>query len=217
MERTVDEEGELTPARDRPRTSVWLGLALLLVASCLGLVAWTLFRLDSSGIYILLAPGINALTLGASLSLLAMVPLSAGIYLVVRCAVSSIGRSWLAGLVKATGWIIGICSGLVFTYQALAMLLLTPGSSYMLQSPNDGRGVLIVNRTILHAGGFTIYEPRNWPIYVQTGSVVTNNAYDPFLEGTYRAAWNDEGLELELVLDYMEPNRYEREFIELRK
>jgi len=103
MEMTVEAEGDLTLARDRPRTSVWLGLAWLLVASCLGLVAWMLLRLDSSGIFILLAPGINTLTLGASLSLLAMVPLSAGIYLSVRCVVASIRCPWLAGLMTAMG------------------------------------------------------------------------------------------------------------------
>jgi len=97
------------------------------------------------------------------------------------------------------------------------MFLLTPGNSYKLQSPDDGRGVLIVSRAILHAGGFTIYEPRSWPIYVETGSVVTNNAHDPFREGAYRAAWTDEGLELEFVFDYMEPNKYDREFIDLRQ
>ncbi|WP_309106386.1 hypothetical protein [Arthrobacter sp.] len=117
---------------------------------------------------------------------------------------------------RATGWITGIYVSLLFSYLAFAMFLLTPGTSYGLQSPNDGRSALIVDRTFLHAGGFTIYEPRSWPVYVEVGSVVTNNAHDPFREGNYRAAWTEQGLELEFVSDYVKPNMFEREFIELR-
>lgn len=96
------------------------------------------------------------------------------------------------------------------------MFLLTPVTAYTLQSPNDGRSVLIVNRTVLLAGGFTVYEPRNWPTYVEVGSLTTNNAHDPFGDGAYRAVWTDEGLELEFVSDYMKPDRYEHKFIEFR-
>lgn len=128
---SVHEESNLTVATDRPRTFTWLGLGWLLVAACLGLMAWTLLQIDSSGVYILLAPGINSIT----------------------------------------GWVTGIYVSLVFSYLAFAMFLLTPGTSYLLQSPNDGRSALIVNRTFLHAGGVTVYEPRSWPIYVEVGSV----------------------------------------------
>jgi hypothetical protein len=213
---TVHDEAELTVVRDRPQTSVWLGIAWLLVAACLGLMSWTLLQLDSGDVYIHIAPDINTITLGTSLSLLAIVPAIAGIYLLARSAVARTRRRWLARLVKASGWVAGICVGLVFSYLALAMFLLTPVTAYTLQSPNDGRSVLIVNRTVLHAGGFTIYEPRNWPTYVEVGSLTTNNAHDPFRDGTYRAAWTGEGLELEFVVDYMKPGRYEHKFIELR-
>lgn len=214
---TVHDEAELTVARDRPRTSVWLGIAWLLVAACLGLMSWTLLQLDSADIYILVAPNINTITLGTSLSLLAIVPAIAGIYLLARIAVVRTRRRWLARLLKASGWVAGICVGLVFSYLALAMFLLTPVTAYTLQSPHDGRSVLILNRTVLHAGGFTIYEPRNWPTYVEVGSLTTNNAHDPFRDGTYRAVWTGEGLELEYVDDYMKPDRYEHKFIELRQ
>lgn len=213
---TLHEEALLAMARDRPRTSIWLGIAWLLVAACLGLMSWTLLQLDSADIYILLAPDINTITLGTLLSLLAMVPAIAGIYLLTRYAVASTRRGWVARLMKASGWVAGICVGLVSAYLALAMFLLTPVTAYTLQSPNDGRSVLIVNRTVLLAGGFTIYEPRNWPTYVEVGSLTTNNAHDPFRDGAYRAMWTDEGLELEFVSDYMKPDRYEHEFIELR-
>ncbi|MFF1251494.1 hypothetical protein ACFVYC_03235 [Pseudarthrobacter sp. NPDC058329] len=213
---TVDEEAILAIARDRPRTSIWLGFAWLLVAACLGLMSWTLLQLDSADIYFLLAPDINTMTLGTLLSLLAMVPAIAGIDLSARYAVASTRRRWVARLVKASGWVVGICVGLVSAYLAVAMFLLTPVTAYTLQSPNDGRSVLIVNRTVLLAGGFTIYEPRNWPTYVKVGSLTTNNAHDPFRDGAYRAVWTDQGLELEFVSDYMKPDRYEHEFIELR-
>ncbi|MFJ6157165.1 hypothetical protein ACIQF8_09125 [Pseudarthrobacter sp. NPDC092184] len=213
---TVDEEAMLPVARDRPRTSIWLGIAWLLVAACLGLMSWTLLQLDSADIYILLAPDINTITVGTLLSLLAMVPAITGIYLLTRYAVASTRSRWVARLVKASGWVAGICVGLVSAYSALAMFLLTPVTAYTLQSPNDGRSVLIVNRTVLLAGGFTVYEPRNWPTYVEVGSLTTNNAHDPFGDGAYRAVWTDEGLELEFVSDYMKPDRYEHKFIEFR-
>jgi hypothetical protein len=213
---TFHEEAILAMARDRPRTSIWLGTAWLLVAACLGLMSWTLLQLDSADIYILLAPDINTITLGTFLSLLAMVPAIAGIYLLTRYAVASTRRRWVARLVKASGWAAGTCVGLVSAYLALAMFLLTPVTAYTLQSPNDGRSVLIVNRTVFLAGGFTIYEPRNWPTYMEVGSLTTNNAHDPFRDGAYRAMWTAEGLELEFVSDYMKPDRYEHEFIELR-
>lgn len=63
-------------------------------------------------------------------------------------------------------WLTGIGVGVVFSYLAFIMFLLTPGPSYVLEAPNDDRSVLIVNRIILHAGGFPVYEPRNWPVYV---------------------------------------------------
>lgn len=214
---TIRDEAELTVARDCPRTSVWLGLAWLFVAACLGLMSWTLLQLDSADIYILIAPNVNTITLGTALSLLAIVPAIAGIYLLTRSAVVRTRRRGLARLLKASGWVAGICVALVFSYLALALFLLTPVTAYTLQSPHDGRSVLIVNRTVLHAGGFTVYEPRNWPTYVQVGSLTTNNAYDPFRDGTYRAEWTAEGLELEFVYDYMKPDRYERKFIELRQ
>lgn len=214
---TIRDEAELTVARDCLRTSVWLGLAWLLVAACLGLMSWTLLQLDSADIYILIAPNVNTITLGTALSLLAVVPAIAGIYLLTRSAVVRTRRRGLARLLKASGWVAGICVALVFSYLALALFLLTPVTAYTLQSPHDGRSVLIVNRTVLHAGGFTVYEPRNWPTYVQVGSLTTNNAYDPFRDGTYRVEWTAEGLELEFVHDYMQPDRYERKVIELRQ
>lgn len=210
-------EPEVTVPRDRPRTSVWLGIAWLLVAACLGLMSWTLLQLDSADIYVLIANEINTMTLGASLSLLAIVPAISGIYLLARSAVVRTRRRWLTRLVKAAGWVAGAWIGLVFSYLALATFLLTPVAAYTLQSPHDGRSVLIVNRTVLHAGGFNIYEPRNWPTFVEVGSLTTNNAHDPFRDGTYRAVWTDEGLELEFVKDYMKPDRYEYKFIEVRK
>lgn len=214
---TVHEEAILTVARDRPRTSIWLGIAWLLVAACLGLMSWTLLQLDSADIYILLAPDVNTITLGIFLSLLTIVPAIAGVYLLARCAVASTRRRWVARLAKASGWVAGICVGFVFSYLALAMFLLAPVAAYTLQSPNDGRSLLIVNRTLLLAGGFTIYEPRNWPTYAEVGSLTTNNAHDPFRDGTYRAVWTDEGLELEFVSDYMDPARNKHQFVELRQ
>ncbi|MBT2248222.1 hypothetical protein JHV56_05855 [Arthrobacter sp. BHU FT2] len=210
----VDEEA-MAIARVRPRTSVWLGTAWLLVAVCLGLTSWSLLQLDSADVYILLAPNLNSMTLGTLLSLLAMVPAIGGIYILVRYVGAGIHRRWLAHLVTASGWVAGTCFGLIASYLALAMFLLTPVAAYTLQSPNDGRSVLIVNRTVLHAGGFTIYEPRNWPTYTEIGSLATNNGHDPFRDGAYRAVWTDEGLELEFASDYMKPDNYEQEFIEL--
>jgi hypothetical protein len=214
---TVQENATLTAARNRARSSIWLGIAWLLVAACLGLMSWTLFQLDSADIYILLAPDINAITLGTALALLAIVPAVAGVYLVVRSAVHRIRHPWIARLVTASGWVAGICISLVFSYLALMLFLLTPVTAYTLHAPTDGRSVLIVNRTVLIAGGFTIYEPRNWPTYVKVASLTTNNAHDPFSAGTYRAVWTDEGLDLEFVGDYMKPDRYEHTFIELRR
>lgn len=199
------------------RNSIWLGLAWFLIAGCLGMTAWTLLQLDASGVYILPLPGINGITLGVSLSLLAIAPSIAGIYTLVRRAVGSTRRRLVARLVKMAGWITGIIVALFFSCLSLAMIVLIPGGSYMLHSPNDGRTALIVNRTFLHAGGFTVYQSRNWPLYVEVGSVITNNAHDPFREGTYRAAWTDEGLQLDYVFDYMKPNTYHQEVIELRR
>lgn len=216
MELTVDGQDRLIVPGERPRPSIWLGVAWLLVASCFGLGAWFLLKLDSSDVYIHLAPGINSMTLGVCLSLLAIVPLTAGISGLVRRTAAGIRHRWLSSLVKTAGWLTGIGVGAVFAYLAFIMFLLTPGPSYVLDAPNDDRSVLIVNRTILHAGSFPVYEPRNWPVYVQVGSVLTNNAHDPFREGKYRQVWNDEGLELEFVFDYMEPNKYENELIRLR-
>lgn len=212
---TVQAEAPLTVASDRPRTCIWLGIAWLLVSACLGLMSWTLLQLDSAGIYILLAPDINAITLGTALALLAMVPAIAGIYLLTRSSVVRIRRRWVARLIKVAGWVAGTFMGLVFSYLALACFLLTPVTAYTLHSPDDGRSVLIVNRTILTAGGFMIYEPRNWPTFVKVASLTTNNAHDPFREGTYRAVWTETGLNLEFVDDYMKPDRYEHKFIEL--
>ncbi|MGR0161325.1 hypothetical protein [Paenarthrobacter nitroguajacolicus] len=157
------------------------------------------------------------MTLGIFLSLLAIMPATAGVYLVARSAMVRIRRRWLVLLVKTCAWAAGICVGLVFSYLALALYLITPVTAYTLQAPDDERSVLIVNRTVLIAGGFTVYEPRKWPTYAEVGSLTTNNAHDPFRDGTYRAVWTDEGLDLEFVYDYMKPDTYEHEFIELRQ
>lgn len=215
MEKATEVQDELTVTRDRPRPSIWLGLAWLIVTACLGLGAWMLLELNSSDVYIVLVPGINSMTLGVSLSLLAIVPLIAGIHGLVRWIVAGIRHRWVSGLVKTAGWVSGIGIGLVFSYLAFVMFLLTPGPSYVLESPNDGRSVLVVNRTILHAGGFPVYEPRNWPIYVEVGSVGTNNAYDPFRSGKYRETWTAEGLELEFRMG-SGPDAYDREVVQLR-
>ncbi|SDK48085.1 hypothetical protein [Arthrobacter sp. ok362] len=214
---TLQEDATSTAARNRARTSIWLAIAWLLVAACLGLMSWTLLQLDSADVYILLAPDINAITLGTATAFLAIVPAAAGVHLLVRSAVLRTRQAWAARVVRASGWVAGICIGLVFSYLALMLLLITPVAAYTLHSPTDGRSVLIVNRTVLIAGGFSIYEPREWPTYTAVASLITNNAYDPFRAGTYRAVWTDAGLDLEFVGDYMKPDTYDHKFIEIRR
>ncbi|MHA7306442.1 hypothetical protein ACX80E_14560 [Arthrobacter sp. TMN-49] len=216
MESTGNAQDNQAAINGGLRTSVCLGLAWLAVAACFWAGAWMLEALDQSGFFIFLAPGLNSETLASSLAFLATVPLIAGIHRLTKCSLAGVKHRWIARLVKSAGWITGICSAGVLLFWAGIMLLFSPLSSYVLESADDARSVLIVNRTVLHAGGFRVYEQRTWPIYQAVGRVSTNNAYDPFREGTYRQTWTDEGLELEFVFDYMEPNRYVRTVIELR-
>ncbi|MGK3647066.1 hypothetical protein [Pseudarthrobacter enclensis] len=203
-------------ASDRPGASPWLGIAWLLVAACLGVMSWTLLQLDSAHIYVLPAPDISGVYLGAALSLMALAPAIAGICLSVRHVTARTPRRWAVVLARTLGWVSGFCAGLAYLYLALALFLAAPVAAHTLESPHDGRRVLMVNRTVLIAGGFAIYEPKEWPFYTQVGSLTTNNAYDPFRAGAYRATWTNEGLDLEYVRDYMKPDEYAHEFIALR-
>lgn len=214
---TPPEDATSTVARKRPGPRTWLPIAWLLLAACLGLASWALLQLDSAGVYILLAPDISAITLGAATALLAIVPAAAGMHLLVKSAVLRMRQGWAVRIVRASGWAAGICIGLLFSYVALVLLLITPVAAYTLRSPTDGRSVLVVNRTVLIAGGFDIYESRKWPTYRAVASLITNNAYDPFRAGKYRAVWTDAGLDLEFVGDYMKPDKYDHKLIEFRR
>lgn len=215
--RARDEPAPVGPPdtiASRPRTA-WISWGWIALAAGLCSLAWVLFELDLNGLYVSLMPGVNSLSLAMALLLVSMWPLIAGIRGLLRRAAAGVRQRWVLRVVMVFGWLTAIaCTGALLLLAGLA-LLLTPTASYVVKSPDDNRRVLVVNRSFLLLGSYSVYEPRFWPVYSEKNRISTDDGFDPFRNGQYRATWTDAGLELDFVFDSLRPEGFHNEFIRI--
>lgn len=131
-----------------------------------------------------------------SMTILAIWPLIAAVNGLYRCIVDCVRHRWLLLIARILGAVIKIFASAFLLLPAALTLLGAPIASYVLKVPNDDRNVLILNQSFLLLGSFDIYEARTWPIYSREKWIGTDNGFDPFLEGNYKATWSDDGLDL---------------------
>lgn len=197
----------------KKRSSALRAIWWLLLTLCLIITALFLARLDASGVYVYLGPGLNSGTLRVGSLLAAVASYCLGIIGIIRWASPDHMHLLPAILISTSGWIVGAFGTASLLFGTYMALLSGGSTTHPIESANDDRSVLLVHHAVFASGDLTVYVPKRWPIYYQVDRIETDATYNPIKAGAYQTFWTDQGLRLRVATDSSNPDHYEEVFI----